>query len=239
MAQLEAARNSNQKAIVGTISSIGDGKYRRFQVFSDWLEMLSISLSNVADKSQFDARENRYLEISKKYSEEEMSKFSTLLSYLVDEFSGSCGGIFFRDVLGEIFMLCEFGNDYTGQYFTPYHVSSLMAKMAIGDDASEVIKKRGFFMASEPTCGAGGMCIALAQSIHEQGFNYQQCLHITAQDIDPVCVHMTYIQLSLLHVPAIVILGDTLKKEQYQHWFTLAHAMGLWDKKLQIAKLID
>jgi hypothetical protein len=36
-----------------------------------------------------------------------------------------------------------------------------------------------------------------------QGVNDQQHLHITAVDIDIRAVHMTYLQLSLLRVPAV------------------------------------
>ena len=52
------------------------------------------------------------------------------------------------------------------------------------------------------------MVIALAEAMRAEGINYQRQLHVTAIDIDPRVVHMAYIQFSLLHVPAEVVVGD-------------------------------
>jgi len=43
---------------------------------------------------------------------------------------------------------------------------------------------------------------------------------------------MAYVQLSLLHVPAVVIHGDTLLLEEYGHWHTPAHMLGGWRYRL-------
>jgi hypothetical protein len=44
---------------------------------------------------------------------------------------------------------------------------------------------------------------------------------------------MAYLQLSLLHIPAVVILGNTLALEEREHWFTPAHILGGWSRKLR------
>lgn len=76
----------------------------------------------------------------------------------------------------------------------------MMAGITLGDGLKSVLEHKGYICLAEPACGAGGMCIAAAETLFKQGINYQECLHITAQDIDPLCVHMTYVQLSLLHI---------------------------------------
>ena len=53
------------------------------------------------------------------------------------------------------------------------------------------------------------MVIALAREMRELGINYQQHLHVTAIDVDPKCVHMSYVQFALLHIPAVIIHGNT------------------------------
>lgn len=63
-----------------------------------------------------------------------------------------------------------------------------------------------------------------------------QVVHVTAQDIDATAVHMAYLQLSLLHVPAIVLLGNSLSVEVREHWVTPAHVMGGWDLRLRSAR---
>lgn len=84
----------------------------------------------------------------------------------------------------------------------------------------------------EPPRGAGSMLIALADAMRNQGINYQRHLHVTAIDIDPRAIHMAYTQLSLLHVPAHLIVGNALTGEVRQHWFTPAHILGAWDIRL-------
>lgn len=63
---------------------------------------------------------------------------------------------------------------------------------------------------SEPCCGSGGMVIAFAETLKEQGYNYQNQLFVETIDIDEICFKMTYIQLSLLGIPAKVVRGNTL-----------------------------
>jgi hypothetical protein len=64
------------------------------------------------------------------------------------------------------------------------------------------------------------------------GLNYQQQLHMTGIDIDECAVHMAYTQLSLLHNPAALYVGNTLTMEMREVWHTPAHMMGGWNFKL-------
>ena len=80
------------------------------------------------------------------------------------------------------------------------------------------------------------MIVALAEAMKDAGFNYQQRLHVTAVDIDRRAVHMAYIQFSLLHIPATVLVGDSLAMRFHEEWHTLAHVMGGWNAKLRRAE---
>jgi hypothetical protein len=77
------------------------------------------------------------------------------------------------------------------------------------------------------------MVIAAAESLNEAGLNYQQAMHATCIDIDPCCVHMAYVQFSLLHIPAIVVHGNALSMQVWGVWHTPAHIMGGWRWKLR------
>jgi hypothetical protein len=68
--------------------------------------------------------------------------------------------------------------------------------------------------------------------LKEEGINYQQQLHVTAIDLDLLAVHMAYVHCTLLHIPAIIVHGDTLRAKTYSVWRTFAHVMGFWDAKL-------
>ena len=61
-------------------------------------------------------------------------------------------------------------------------------------------------------CGSGGMIIAAAVVMKNQGINYQSAMEVVAHDLDWRSVHMCYVQLSLLGISAIVAQGDTLSE---------------------------
>ncbi|SEI14607.1 hypothetical protein SAMN05216228_102810 [Rhizobium tibeticum] len=110
----------------------------------------------------------------------------------------------------------------------------MMARMVAGssEDMQKAIMERGFLVAQEPAVGSGAMIVALAEAILEAGFNYQQLLHVTAVDIDARAVPMAYVQFSLLHIPATVIVGDSLAMRFRENWHTMAHVTGGWAGKL-------
>lgn len=213
-------------------------RHSTYKVFSDFVETSAIAYSNVTDKIQYEKREKRYLDIMQHYKKEEINEFPKLLGMLVNHLEESP-----KDVLGDVFHELELHNDKKGQFFTPFPISQMMAKMIIGNNAQEIMAEKGFISLSEPSCGTGAMVIAAAQELHTQGVNYQQNLHVTAVDLDSTCVHAAFVQFSLLHIPATVIHGNTLSLDEYSHWFTPAHILGGWGRKLaqkdQIQKLKD
>jgi hypothetical protein len=109
----------------------------------------------------------------------------------------------------------------------------MMAAMSFGDQGKDLIRKRGFIRANEAAAGSGAMVIALAREMLSQGVNYQQHLHVTAVDVDIRAVHMAYLQLSLLHVPAVIVHGNTLSSEEWSNWYTPAHILGGWEWRLR------
>jgi len=76
------------------------------------------------------------------------------------------------------------------------------------------------------------MDIRFGASLTRGGHHYQQCLHVTAIDLDIVAVHMAYVQCTLLHIPAMIRHGDTLRGETYSVWRHVGHVMGFGTTKL-------
>ncbi len=218
-----------QKELVKLFNGLS-GRQSHWQVFSDFCEISAISISNAVDWHHREEREDRYMQIVKGYKPEEVQRLCEGLGHLVMALEGG-----FTDVLGCVFHDLELHNKWAGQYFTPYPICRMMAKMTVGDRPSlrNQIEERGFITAMEPACGSGGMIIALADAMHDAGINYQQHLHVTAVDVDLKCVHMAYLQFSLLHIPAVIVHGNTLSLQEYSHWYTPAHIMGGWAWKLR------
>lgn len=213
------------------ISALRDNARRwdLWSVWSDFVEMSAIALSNAVDYRQRERREARYLQIVKRYERADVDRFCRALAMatMAMEAAG------FADVLGQTFMELELGNKWAGQFFTPYPVCQLMAKMQVGDGMHALIQESGFVTANDPAVGGGAMLIALAEAMQDEGINYQKHLHATAQDIDAKAAHMAYIQLSLLHVPAVVVVGNSLAVEQREVWLTPAHVLGGWTSRLR------
>lgn len=197
------------------------------RVFSDFCELAAIAMSNAVDHAQRDVREARYMQIVGAYERDEVMRFARMLGELTNWLS--CG---FADCLGELFMSLELGNSAGGQFFTPFSVSSLMADLTLGNDVAGHIEKQGFITVSEPACGSGGMVLAVGDALQRRGINFQRSMHATAVDIDATAVHMAYVQLSLMHIPALVIQGNTLTLKEWGHWVTPAHVIGGWDFRL-------
>jgi hypothetical protein len=201
-------------------------RHRPHEVFRDFCELAALAMSNAVDRAQFERREARYLDIVKRYERAEVERFPQMIACIVMSLEAG-----FRDCLGELFMALEFGNEWKGQFFTPYPISQLMARM-VTTDAHARIEQEGFIRVEEPAVGAGGMVIAVADALLAEKINYQKAMHVTATDVDATAVHMAYIQFSLLHIPAILVHGNSLSQEKWEHWVTPAHVLGFWDVKL-------
>lgn len=190
---------SETKEIIKNIQQMTSG-YSPYEVFSDWIKCCSIAISQSVTLFPKNGKEKEYKSTLAKYNEVDRERFPNMLALLCLTLESEM-----RDVLGEIFMSQELGNSKAGQFFTPFHVSQLTADMAI-----KQIEQDGKCLLYEPSCGSGGMIIAAAKRIKEKGYDYQRTMEVVAQDIDWRSVYMTYTQLSLLGINAIVVQGDSL-----------------------------
>lgn len=203
-------KNNKIKRITEIINDLGR-KYSRSEIFADWVKMMALSIVNSTcfyKDSTYEKREKEYLAIAKKYDEETFSCFSEMFALLVIAMEKEM-----KDILGEIYMNLGLGKKGSGQVFTPFHVAGLMANLMLTEDISP---KKPYTM-SEPTCGSGVMVIALAKIMKERGINYIQCLRVVAQDIDWTAVYMTFVQLSLYGIDAVVIQGDALDQKSAEY----------------------
>jgi hypothetical protein len=205
-----------------------------YTVFGHCMEAMAIAIAiaNSVDLRERARREARYFYIIGRYGADVVESFPRVMAELAMALETGMG-----DVLGQLFHDLELHNKAKGQFFTPYSLSRAMADMLIGDTATlrETIETRGHLTAMEPACGSGSMVIALTDVLRSQGINYQRRLHVTAIDIDPRAVHMAYAQLSLLHVPARLIVGNALSGEIREQWFTPVHILGGWTARLASA----
>ncbi|MGW2986452.1 N-6 DNA methylase [Streptomyces goshikiensis] len=221
---------------IAKLLTASTGAKRMSEVFDNFVEMAALAMRNAVDlrgSESWEAREAQYLQIAGSYSRAELDRFAHVLALVTTEMERDpC------DVLGRLYMQMELGNERLGQYYTPYDSARLMAEMQIDSIAAQV-STRGFVDLYEPACGAGAFIVALSQAMLEHGLNPQTQLHVTAADIAPQAVHMIYVHLTLLHIPAVVRRGDILTLEMFDSWPTPALVWGNWSQKLRVARAID
>lgn len=197
--------------------------YSAHQVFRDWIEVYALSIANFCEPKGtpvWEKREQQYLSTIGKYQEQEILGFTELGGMLALALEEDIS-----DVLGAVYMGLETSSKVTGQFFTPDNISRLVSKMM--DD--EVVSTDMPIKLYEPACGSSGMIIAYARALRDKDINYQRLLDIKASDIDFACVYMSYIQLSLLGIKAVIARQDSLlgEKVPQEHIFVTPAKKGL------------
>lgn len=176
------------------------GRYSPREIFKDWVTIMALTIANISPHdAAWEKREQEYLAISSKYTKAEMTEFCGMMALLMDAFAETGPA----DILGEVFMEMEMGDSGKGQFWTPFNVALMMAKMLTGAQV-------GPLTVMEPTCGSGVMIIAQARALMDRGLNYQKLMDVTAIDIDWTAVRICYVQLSFLGIKATCICDNAL-----------------------------
>lgn len=202
-----------KKAFIKTIDAISN-RYTPQQVFTDFVTMAAMSISNAVDFNQ--EREKKYLDLIRGYEPDEQARFPELLAIATEGFESQFG-----DFLGECFEELGASNSKTGQFFTPYNIASVCGQITFDKKAVDsAIAEKGYVGINEPAAGGGAMIVAFLEAMKENGYNFQTQSLTVAQDIDYRCAYMCYVTLSLLGAPAIVCIGDTLTLDIWEELHT-------------------
>lgn len=205
------------------------GRFSPMDVFRDYVEAAHLALrqwpGNLAGKTDA-ALEQQYLSICKKHGDDNFRRFAELLGLTEMALAETEA-----DFLGPIFMEVR-GSAWAGQFFSPPEICLLIARMSLTPDI--LAAKKEIVTALEPACGAGGMILALAQTLRQEKFDGTNRLMVTAIDIDALCAQMCFVQTTLLAIPIQVVIGNTLSAETLSnpsgfnnaYWRTVAIRQG-------------
>jgi len=100
--------------------------HHRYEVFSDFVKLTACALENLLLKSP--DIEAEYLATIQRYEKADQQRMAQLYSWLIIGLDQGMG-----DFLGSLFMELELGSGNIGQFFTPFHLSELMAGLVAGD----------------------------------------------------------------------------------------------------------
>lgn len=195
-----------KKDIIKIIEKMS-GQYAPYEVFSDWIRccalMIENSLHPFFHNKVWEMREKEFTDTMARYPRQHQNRMAEMLAMLAETAEEGM-----TDILGQIYMEAGMGSKQTGQFFTPFHVAEMTARCGLQD----IIKNYNgeTISLNEPAAGGGAMMIAAAKVLHDAGIDYQRKMDVVAQDLDWKGVYMTYVQLSLYGIKAIVVQGDTL-----------------------------
>ena len=119
---------------------IGNGKYKRKEVFKDLITLLALRIS---DTIKYDENNEKYcIRILEKYHENEREQFG-LLSYRLTKIYKKSDEII--DVLGHIYTDISMYNKELKQDFTPIDLAKLMTEIQVElKSDKEIIKQNGW-----------------------------------------------------------------------------------------------
>ena len=231
MARKYIAREEHERNFIKLFEKL---TYSRtsWQVWEDIMTVIACSISNSIDKVHYEKREKLYMDTIKNLDGDIAAQiFAEIVNALEDNPD--------QDFLGALYMNLNLGSHWHGQFFTPYSISKMMAKIDM-QDAKARIEREGYISVCDMCVGGGAMLIAAANHMRAEGVNYQNHVLFAGQDIDPVVAKMAYIQISLLGCPGYIAVGDALfypmtgdplfpqDREGLEYWITPMFMSNVW-----------
>ena len=156
-----------------------------YDLFRKWLEGIWVFLNAPIDAHAF-------RECLDTYKHEEGAEFGRLLGVYTD----AVEDMPFRDILGELFMRLDVNSVRAGQFFTPFPIAEMMARMQFSrEDFEAQVAEKGEVSVCDPAVGSGVMLLAFAKVVHDElGRSGVDKLRLYGADIDERCVLMCRIQ---------------------------------------------
>lgn len=209
------SRNAGQlvKEFIGYFQELAY-RHSPWNVWADFCEISAIGASNVVDRIHADQREETYMKIISKYTNEETNLFPKMLAIVVLELTRDPK----QDFLGKLYMELNLNDEGKAQIFTPYSMSEAMARLCCEgvtidklqiEELKATVARKGYVTIHDPTCGAGSTLIGARNALQEAGIGTSQS-YFVGQDLSSTAVYMCYIQLSLLGCAGYLCIGDSL-----------------------------
>lgn len=213
-----------------------------WQIWEYVISAIACSISNATEVDpEKRARREKEYEQSMEQLGGNVEKVARLMAVLVEALEANPE----EDFLGKMYMNLNLGNHWTGQFFTPWSVSLMMAECSLPEKVDMEIKRRGYISICDPSCGAGVNLLAAARVLRQRKVNYQNSCLFIGQDIDRVVAQMCYIQLSLIGAAGYVCVADTLmnpvtgrtdlipyEKEGQEFWYTPMYMTDRWQLRI-------
>lgn len=219
-------RDEAKKQFIKLLNSAGRSSRTTGEAFRDFCELAYCAFAQRTigvPKEAAEALEERYMRIVRTYPERELNTIRETYPEMlaIAQLAVIDGG---TDFLGEVAGQLEILDKRQEQFFTPYSVAKMMARMNL-EGLQPVIEQDRYFTLAEPACGSGVMVLAAADVVQELGFNPCINMLVHAVDLSPMAYYMAYLQLTWRGIPAQVFRANTLSLETFESAWTLGATM--------------
>ena len=208
------------------ITKTTHGRISESQTFSDFLQYGALLLSIRTDPVHSEQRAKAFEQLKTNYKDDEWNALHKGMTNLCHRFEKNTKISRSEDIFKDFFFLIGASSKTHKQDFTPSGVSRLISALSI--PAHPSLPEDGFFTLCDHACGSGSLLLEAVQRFSSSGHNPSAQLVIQAADIDSRCVYMTYLQLSLYGIPAVIVHGNTMSLKEYDRWYTPAYLWGRW-----------
>lgn len=207
------------KSIVKKIQNT-DHKYNYDEIFFDWIKTMFYSYTNTCNKVGYSDREDKFKRLEEKHGQQTMEIFKQCHSELVMLFENKID-----DYLGKIFHELGMHNKMKGQFFTPFHLSKLMAETRV-NELIKVLEVKNIAKVIDAACGSGSLILGMLAVLKEKGINYQNRIFVYCSDLDENAIQMTYVQLTLVGAMARCENKNALSGELFGSWDTFNYSIS-------------
>lgn len=159
-----------------------------YELYRRWLEAVWVFVNAAYDLETF----RKTLDA---YTPEQGTEFGRLFNLYVD----AVERLPYRDVLGSLFMELDVKSVANGQFFSPWGIAEMLARMQFSKQSfEEIVQEKGVVTVLDPAVGSGVMLLAFASVVDQElGRSAVNRLRLYGNDIDLRCVHMCRIQLRM------------------------------------------
>lgn len=239
------AKDRYEKEILDRIEALSRSR-QTWQVWSDLIFAMACTLSNACDRhpEHWEAREKEYEACIRRMDGTELP--AEIFGLVIEALEINP----WQDLLGSLYMRLNLGSHWHGQFFTPFSICQMMARITMGGKPAERIREHGWISVSDPAVGGGATLIAAAEELRNQKYNYQTQALFVGQDVDRVAGLMAYIQLSLLGCPGYIVIGNTItnpvtgysvlrpcQHDGQEFWFTPFFFRSEWQGRILCEKM--
>ena len=201
------------------------GRISERDVFRDFIVLSALQISALTDPVH-PKRTKLLGKLLESYEKAEQDALFHTFHKLVQTITQNTETGIYQDLFNVPYMECCTVKHSLKQDFSPSGVGNLIGQLVF--EGHPELQPEGYMTLNDPTCGSGTLLLEAVGRFASKGFNPSEQLVIQASDVDAYCAQMTYIQLSLYGIPAVVIQGEVIAMEEYDRWYTPAYLWGKW-----------